>query len=447
MERKAQVRKYIDDHRDEIVDFLTRFCACPSVNEGDGVNGKEYLAQDFFRQELEKEGFDTIDVFAFDEKQERPCVVAKRNGIGQGRSLIFNGHCDVVPVNFPERWVCDPFEPKEIDGKLYGRGTSDMKGGLTAAFFALKALKACGVSLNGDVTIESVSGEESQQAEDIGTEKVIQRGYRADLAICGEPTSGEIHIASSALIFIKLTVEGKGVHVSARNQMLFPQAAGLASGNDVAVDAFRKSLPLVDYISRLEVEWNHRYRDAIMGCGGIPGHDRQGVGVFTINPSEIKGGEYLGTIPSHMEYTFCIWYPDQLVSKEEIIDEIRRGVQAIASTDDWLREHPPVIEGPIIQDWPGFFVDAGHPGVVQLQKSASEAVGRPVVISGFKAVCDAYYLNRNGIPAVVLGPGALCNSVHGDNEFVVIDDLLDVTKMYANFLMDWCGTAEAGETL
>lgn len=442
MDRKEAVNRYIDQHREEIVAFLRDFCRCRSVNEGDGLHGAEYLAQDFLGRKLEGEGFDTVDRFAFDEGKKRPCLVASRKGSGGGHSLIFNGHCDVVPVAFPERWLCDPFDPVERDGKLYGRGTSDMKGGLTAAFYALKALRACGVRLKGDVMLQSVPGEESQQAEELGSAKVVEQGYRADFAICGEPTGGEIHIASSALIFIKLIVEGKGVHVSARNQMLFPQAAMLPSGNDVAVDAFRKSLPLVDYISRLEVEWNHRYRDSVMGYGGKPGHDRQGVGVFTINPSEIRGGEYLGTIPSRMEYTFCIWFPDQLVSKEEILEEIRRGVAAIASTDDWLREHPPVVEGPVIQDWPGFKVSEEHPGVVQLQRSAAQAVGHEVVLSGFKAVCDAYYLNKLGIPAVVLGPGSLSNSVHGDNEFVVIDDLIEVTKMYANFAMDWCGVEE-----
>lgn len=442
MKQKEAVYHYIDEHRTEIVRFLSDLCRCRSVNEGDGVHGAEYLAQDFLHSRLAQEDFDALDKFAFDEAEKRPCLVAARKGSGGGRSLIFNGHCDVVPVAFPERWVCDPFDPVEQDGKLYGRGTSDMKGGLTAAFYALKALKECGVRLKGDVMLQSVPGEESQQAEELGSAKVVERGYRADFAICGEPTGGEIHIASSALIFIKLIVEGKGVHVSARNQMLFPQAAMLPSGNDVAVDAFRKSLPLVDYISRLEMEWNHRYRDSVMGFGGKPGHDRQGVGVFTINPSEIRGGEYLGTIPSRMEYTFCVWFPDQLVSKEEILDEIRRGVAAIASTDDWLREHPPIVEGPVIQDWPGFKVDETHPAVVQLQRSASEAAGHDVVLSGFKAVCDAYYLNKLGIPSVVLGPGSLSNSVHGDNEFVVIDDLINVTKMYAGFAMDWCGVED-----
>jgi acetylornithine deacetylase len=70
------------------------------------------------------------------------------------------------------------------------------------------------------------------------------------------------------------------------------------------------------------------------------------------------------------------------------------------------------------------------------------ALDTPAIVSGFRAVCDAYYLNRLGIPAIVLGPGALNNNVHGDNEFIYIDDLIKATKIYAAMAMDWCEVAE-----
>lgn len=442
MDKKQRVFAYIEEHKQDVVNFMMELVKRPSVNCGDGIHGDEKEMQDYFAQSLREEAFNEVHSLAFDTQKNRPNIIGMRKGLGGGRSLIFNGHSDVVPVAFPKRWICDPFVPVEIEGKVYGRGTSDMKGGLAGAFYALKAIAQCGYQLKGDVMIHSVVGEESQSAETFGTAKVIQSGYTADFAICCEPTDLEVHIASSALVFFKLIVEGKGVHISARNQMLYPQCGCLPSGNVVAVDAFRKSMPLIDYLFRLETEWNHRYRDPVMGCGGKPFHDKQGVGVFTINPSEIKGGEYLGTIPSHMEYTFGVWYPDQLVSRDELLDEIRRGVAAIASTDDWLREHQPIVEGPVIQDWPGFRVDAQHSGVVALANAAEEATGEAAILSGFKAVCDAYYLNKLGIPSVILGPGSISNSVHGDNEFIYVDDLIKATKIYAAFVMDWCGVAE-----
>ena len=161
-----------------------------------------------------------------------------------------------------------------------------------------------------------------------------------------------------------------------------------------------------------------------------------------MNPAFIQGGEYLGTVPSQMKYTYSVWYPDHLVSRDELLDEIRRGVAAIASTDDWLREHPPIVEAPVIQDWPGFSVPEDHPGVQALCGAVEAATGRHSIISGFRAVCDAYYLGRQGVPAVVLGPGALNNNVHGDNEFIYIDDLINAAKTYAAMAIDWCEVAE-----
>ena len=435
-----KVCAWIDAHRDELVDLLSQLVRIDTTNPGDGVHGKEKEFQDALMARMKRDGFDDVRALAYDDAKERPNIVGTVKGRGGGRSLLLNGHCDVVPVAFPERWVSPPFTPKLVDGRLYGRGTSDMKGGLAGAYFAMTALKACGVRLRGDLLFASCVGEESQSAETFGTARIVtDGGVKADFAVTCEPSDVEIHIASPALVFFKLIVEGKGSHVSARNQMLFPQAHGVLSGRDVAVDAFEKSLPLVDFVRRYEVELNHCFRDPVIGSGGIGGHDKQGVGVFTINPSRIEGGEYLGTVPSRMEYTYAVWYPDQLITRDELLGEIRDGVAAIARTDVWLREHPPVVEAPVIQDWPGFRLDASAPGVQALRESVTEALGSGAIISAFKAVCDAYYLNKNGIPAVVLGPGSIFNSVHGDNEFIVVEDLVRSAKIYAAFAMRWCG--------
>jgi acetylornithine deacetylase len=438
---KQHVFQYIDDHADDIVALLTKLVSYKTINLGDGIHGDEGEMQEYFAELMADSGFTSVEKLAFDSEKHRPNVVGKVAGTGGGRSLLFNGHSDVVPIAFPERWKANPFTATEIDGKIYGRGTSDMKGGLVGAFFAITSLLQCGVKLQGDVLLESVVGEESQSSEDIGTSRVTDAGYTADFGIVCEPSNLEIQTASSALVFFKLIVEGKGVHVSARNQMLFPQGNLLTSGEDVAVDAFEKSLPLVDFIRRYEVELNHRFRHPVLGRGGVGGHDQQGVGVFTINPAKIEGGEYLGTVPSHIEYTYSVWYPDSLITRDELLDEIRSSIQAIASTDSWLREHPPVIEAPIIQDWPGFYVPIEQEGVQQLRKTIDQFPDLEPVISGFKAVCDAYYLNKMGIPTIVLGPGAISYSVHGDNEFINRDDLITATKVYAAFMIDWCGIA------
>lgn len=437
MSKKQEVFDYIDQNREKLVNYLIDMVKIPSINYNEEC-GNEKDVQDWLANSLKELGFDKVDEFAVDKDKVRPNVIGVMKGAGGGKSLILNGHMDVVPVSKPEIWCCDPFTPLRKDGKIYGRGTSDMKGGVASAIWALKALKDCGVEIKGDVILQAVIGEESQQAEEVGTVKCLERGYTADFAIVCEPTDLEIHTSSSALFFFELEIEGKAVHISARNQAIFPQPFGIASGKEVGVDAFKKSLMFVDYFYRLEEEWNHRFRDPVLGAGGNSGQDKQGVGVFTINPSFIKGGVYLGSMPSYVYYSYGVWYPDQLVKKEVLFEEIKSAVEALASTDDFLRENPPKLNIPYLQDWPGFRVSTDHPGVKAMEKATKDVVGEPSAISGFKAVCDAYYLNKNGVPSIIYGPGSLGWSVHGDNEYVTEDAILQAAKVYASMIMEWC---------
>jgi acetylornithine deacetylase len=437
MNLKEKLNKYFDDNRDLMVEYMMDLVRFPSINQTQG--GEEKPVQEWLASSLAAFGFDKVDKFAVDEEKLRPNVVGVLEGSGGGKSLLLNGHMDVVPVTLPDIWCCKPFEPAIIDGKVYGRGTSDMKGGITSAVWAMKAIKEFGIKTKGDVILQAVIGEESQQAEEYGTVQCLKRGYKADFGIVCEPSDMEIHIASSALFFFDLTVYGKAVHISARNQAVFPQPYGVPSGKDVGVDAFKKSLLFVDYFYRLENDWNHRYRDRILGGGGLGEKDVQGVGIFTINPSSINGGVYLGSVPSVVKYTYGVWYPDKLVDPQELYDEISRGVEAISSTDDFLRESPPKLDIPTLQDWPGFSVAENHPGVVSLKKSLEGMTGKKAVITGFKAVCDAYYLNKHGVPTIIYGPGSLSYSAHGDNEFIVIDQMIEAAKVYAAAIIDWCG--------
>jgi len=436
MSTKKMVFDYIDANRDKMVDFLKEIVSKPSINSGDGGDLKP--AQDLLAGKLNDFGFDKVDEFSIDPEGAHPNVCAINKGSGSGKSILFNGHMDVVPVTDPSLWCCDPFKPIVKDGKVFGRGTSDCKGGLTSAIWAMKAIKDCKIDVKGDVILQAVAGEESQMAEEIGTVPCIKRGYKADFAIVCEPTDMEMHIMSSALVFIELIIEGKPSHTSSRNQAIFPQPYGTPSGSEVGVDAFKKSLKFAQYFYDLEEQFNQRYRDPVLGAGGNPGHDKQGVGIFTINPSFIEVGEYLGTIPAHAKYTYCIWYPDNIVSKEEVFEEIRQAVKALASTDDWLRKNPPKLNMPVIQDWPGFSTPIDHPGVVSAKNSIMDAVGKPAIISGFKAVCDGTYLNKYGVSSVVFGPGSVSQSVHGNDEYITVDSLIAAAKVYASMIMDWC---------
>lgn len=144
---------------------------------------------------------------------ESPNIVAKKTGEGGGRSLILNGHIDVVPEGNLKEWKYEPFQAAEVNGKIYGRGSTDMKGGNTALLFALEALHACDVKLKGDVLFQSVIDEECGGA---GTLSAIMRGYRADGALIPEPTNMKLFIKQQGSMWFRITVKGLAAHGGTR---------------------------------------------------------------------------------------------------------------------------------------------------------------------------------------------------------------------------------------
>jgi len=436
---KEKVIKYIDEKKEEIIDFLCQFIGFKSINPGIPGKGEELEAQNWVRDQFKKFGFDKVDYWAVDPEKRRPNVV----GIvkSKGKSLIFNGHCDVVPVTEKElkRWTVDPWRATTKKGFVYGRGASDVKGGLASMIWATKALIDSGISLKGDLYIESVVGEESQEGETIGTKATVDRGYRTPFAVVCEPTNCEIHVKSPGVFFFELIIPGKEVHTSARNQVIFPQRYGIPCGKEVGVDAIAKAVPFIELFQKLETQWNQRWRDKILGGGGYPDPiDQQGIGLFTINPSFIEGGTYLGSVPGYCKITYCVWYPSWLKDKD-IWKELKEHVQALASTDDWLRENPPEFNAPVLQRWrPMKEVTIDHPGVKNLSAAYEKVSGKKAVITEFRAVADPTFLSEEGIPTVLFGPGSLGSGIHGPDEHVPIDQVIECTKTLAVMAMNWC---------
>lgn len=433
-----KVFAYVDDHKDELAGFLSQIIQIPSLNEGVEDSGDERKMGEFLADYYSKLGLET-KVVAVDKEGKRSNVIGIYKGTGGGENIILNAHMDTVPITNPEEWIYPPLSGKIVDGKVYGRGANDCKQGIAAMTYAVKALQAAGVKLRGDVILLASCGEESNEGGVYGAGRAIKEaGLNASFAIVGEGTNMEIDIESSSLCFFELVVKGKPIHVSARNQAVFPQAAGVPSGSSVGVDALAKALPIINMLYAKERDWNlNTMRSKVVGAGGIPAHDKAGVGAFTINPCDISGGTYLGSLMGEVRIKYSIWH-DNRISLEEIKAEIERDVAAIASTDSWLRENPPIINMPILQTWQGFRTDRNHPGVKTLEEAFKEVTGRDAIITGMKAVCDSTYINEQGIPSVVLGPGSLENGVHGTNEFCYIDSLVEATKVYASMILKWC---------
>jgi acetylornithine deacetylase len=433
-----KVLKGVEDLGDRIVSLSAELIRIPSINPrypgmdyqkevGGETNCNRRLAEVYREIGCKVE---------FIEKEPgRANLVGTLEGTGGGRSLIFNGHIDVVPVGDPADWKFgDPFSGKVEDGKLYGRGSCDMKGGVVAQSQAIAAIRRSGARLKGDVILESVVGEETMSHE-VGVSAVCEK-FKADGAVVSEASAPPVPLAvvpvTSGLLWMTLTCRGKATHTSVRDELIRAGGKGAAIG----VSAIEKGVYILQAIRNLEEQWGQSKSHPLFK----PGH-------FTIHPGVISGGPYGVMIP-FMVSQFCtleyaIWYPPQ-EKVEDIKQEIVDYVNKAAELDPWLKEHPPEIKFNL--HWPPAVTPVDHP-IVQTCAAAHRQVVRPTNVNdhslfqGFAAVCDAAFLNAAGIPSVIYGPGSILQA-HAVDEYVSIDELVIAAKTYALMALEWCGCEE-----
>jgi acetylornithine deacetylase/succinyl-diaminopimelate desuccinylase family protein len=433
---RDRVLATVDAHGDELVAALADAIRIESVNPKypgqvyDDVVGREGDMARFMADLYRGAGCE-VDLFAIEPGRENAVGVLK--GAGGGRSLIFNGHVDVVPPGDPANWTSGaPFSGRVDADRVWGRGATDMKGGLIAQAFAVRALAQAGVNLNGDLIVEAVVGEEVMDHE-AGVTATVKRGYTADAAVVAEASAPPDPLAvvpvSPGLWWFSVTVPGKATHASMRGETF--RAGGL--GSVVGVNAIDKGVDIFLAMRRLEDEWGQSKTHPLFR----PGH-------FTIHPGVVIGGTKGVLVPffvsEYMTIEYCCWYhPGE--DPADVQREIETHVHAAAQLDPWLREHPPVIDWKL--NWPAFSVDPEHPICAAIGNAHEVAArgtrfgGRPPV-NGFAAVEDCSFLNLGGIPTVSYGPGDL-RVAHADDEHVFIDELVTATKTYALLAMDWCG--------
>ncbi len=421
----------------EMIDSLSEVVRIPSVNPRypgqvyDDVVGHEGAVSKVFGRHYADLGAE-VDLFAIEPGREN--AVGRVKGAGGGRSLIYNGHVDVVPVGDPANWLSgDPFSGKIDADRVWGRGATDMKSGIMAQTFAARALKECGITLQGDLILEAVVGEEVMDHE-CGVTATIKRGYTADAAIVSEPSSPPSPLAvvpiSPGLLWFSVTVAGKSAHSSMRGTSF--RAGG--DGASVGVNAIDKGVLIFNALRQLEDEWGLTKQHPLFA----PGH-------FTIHPGVVQGGPHGVMVPfflsEYMTLDYCVWYsPDD--DPEDVKREISTQIARAAQLDAWLREHPPVVDWKM--NWPANTPDAVEITEVTCAAHQQAAVGtrfagRPDVV-GFAAVEDATWLTKGGVPAISYGPGDL-RVAHADDEYVLIDEVITSCKTFAVVAMDWCGVA------
>ena len=425
---KEKILKEVEELKGELIDLVSKTVQIPSINptypgeKYEEVVGGETKVNEFLKPVLESIGLSTD---LWEVEKGRANLVGVLKGNGGGKSLIFNGHVDVVPPGPEADWtVAGPWSGKVFGGRIYGRGTCDMKGGDAAAIIALKALLKAGYKPKGDVILEFVVGEEMMNT-DAGTGATLKRGYKADAAIVVEPSGPPYRLgiipASPGVFYCVITVKGKAVHASMRDELIRP--GGL--GSKVGVSSIDKAFIIYEGLRKLEEEWGQTKSHPMFTR---PGH-------FTLHPGVITGGPsgaFVISNESRIEY--AIWTAPQ-DSPEAVKKEVEDQVARFANTDPWLRENPPKVEW--LLWWPPFDVPADAPICKAVANAYREALGEEPKYYGFAAVDDAAFLNLGGVPAITIGPGNLMVA-HAPNEFVEIDELVDAAKIYAMAIAEWC---------
>jgi acetylornithine deacetylase len=414
----------VDRRFDEQVLFLTELASHPSTR------GNEQSAQRFMSRTLNRLGYATdsweIDVGEIahlpgfspvigDYDDAVNVVGAHRSRSRRGKSLILNGHIDVVPTGPLDMWDSPPFEPRIDGGYMYGRGVGDMKAGLVANLYALHALRDTGCQPAADVYFQSVVEEECTGN---GMLACLQRGYRADAALIPEPFAEKLVTAQVGVIWFQVHLKGKPVHV-------------LEAGSGFnAIDA---SLPLIAALKELEKRWNKpKYAHP---------HYLHHEHPLNLNIGKIRGGDWASSVPAWccVDVRMGI-YPGQDI--DAACAEIEACIHAAADKDDYLRKNrPDVIYNGFLAE--GYcLADDDRPGtrlaISTLENAHRAVTGEALQTAAITATTDARFPGLYAdTPALVYGPKA--DAIHGFNERVELESVRRITQSIALFIAGWCG--------
>jgi acetylornithine deacetylase len=342
-----------------------------------------------------------------------PNLVAVLKGSGGGKSIILNGHIDVVPVGDEANWRHDPFSGVIECGKLYGRGSTDMKGGSVALLLAIEALIATGITLKGDVIFQSVIEEESGGA---GTLAAVLRGYHADGAIIPEPTNLKIFPKQQGSMWFRITVKGRAAHGGTRYE---------------GVSAIEKSVRVIQSLQELERSRNAKIKDPLFEKIPIP---------IPINIGKISSGEWPSSVPdtSIIEGRMGV-SPEETIQSAQL--EMEMTLNQLNDTDEWFRDNPLQIEWFGGRWLPGS-LETDHPLMNELSHSFKDVIGKAPIIEASPWGTDGGILSTVGnTPVVVFGPG-ITATAHDANEHIDLEDLFVSSEIIALTLLKWCGVDE-----
>ena len=329
----------------------------------------------------------------------RPNIIAEVIGDEVGKSIMFNGHVDTVPVGDIKKWSMDPYSAIIKDNKLFGRGSTDMKGAIASMIIAMKFIMNNVEKFNGKIIFTGVMAEETTG---LGTQKIVEENIKADMAVVGEPSDEKIYRAHKGTMWFNLSTYGKLEHSSESN----------SESNNAIINMMKLIMEINEISKELETIENNLVGHPSINIGLIDGGTKQNMIADSCRISIDRR-----TLPEE--------------KTEEVLDKLRIRLDGLRSLDDRLTFD---LEIDTIRE--AVEVAESEQIVQEVKNALNKVINKNPTISGMKATTDMSILvNQGNIPSVIYGPGFI-KQAHTVDEFIEVKRLVESSQVYAEILLN-----------
>ena len=329
----------------------------------------------------------------------RPNIIAEVIGDEVGKSIMFNGHVDTVPVGDIKKWSMDPYSAIIKDNKLFGRGSTDMKGAIASMIIAMKFIMNNVEKFNGKIIFTGVMAEETTG---LGTQKIVEENIKTDMAVVGEPSDEKIYRAHKGTMWFNLSTYGKLEHSSESN----------SESNNAIINMMKLIMEINEISKELETVENNLVGHPSINVGLIDGGTKQNMIADSCRISIDRR-----TLPEE--------------KTDEILDKLRIRLDGLRSLDDRLTFD---LEIDTIRE--AVEVAESEQIVQEVKNALNKVINKNPTISGMKATTDMSILvNQGNIPSVIYGPGFI-KQAHTVDEFIEVKRLVESSQVYAEILLN-----------
>ena len=394
--------------KDKVIRWTQELVRIPSVYRPEKGEAEEPAAR-WVEARLKEIGLETTFEVV---EPGRPNVIGLWRGTEGGKTLMFEGHTDVVTEGDVTRWTYPPFEARIVDGKMYGRGANDMKGGLVAAICAIKAIVESGVQLGGDILIGAMCDEEGHM---MGIKHFVEQGWadNVDAAIICEPEENHLCISQKGVMWVRVTATGKMAHGA------------------MPLTGVNAAYPIAEFLVAMrELE-----------AAQIAQHGKhEFLGQPSITPtilrSPVRGEPQNNVMPAQTEVVLDFrLIPGQ--SPQEIEAQIEAACDAVHAKDEGV-----TFEVDVLETRAPTATDRDEPIVKVLDQVYRDLTDKKPVYGGVPGSTDGTILNCwASVPIVTCGPGDIYIPHHVD-EWLGLDELIEATKLYVLATLRFLGVAE-----